>query len=410
MDIVEIDAASNRGIDEIRLLRDRIGLTPGQAKYTVYIIDEVHMLTNEAFNALLKTLEEPPVHAVFILATTDPQKIPATIKSRCVHFAFAKAGIGELTKSIERIIKSENIAADQSAVAALTEFADGSFRDAAKLLEQVSFEKGSITGETVRKVLAISDPDQIRKFILAVSGGQLKTAIEMIESVTSTGADIKTFIQQVLEQLEQLLITTFKTDPDNEMINVYKLMIKSVTKAFNDMRFCPIPQLPLEVAVIEFNTSVNPPVKAVPSGTPAPDNKESQINYSGNTSSGKTGGGWSTKKIIPEAAEMTKPPEISVPDVRPAEEAVSLGLISLEKLVECWKDVIEDLNPYNRSVAGVMRSTRPKSVNDGIVTIEAFYKFHLEKLSEIRTKEAISSTLKKLFGERVKVEIVLGKK
>jgi DNA polymerase III subunit gamma/tau len=387
LDIIEIDAASNRGIDEMRQLRERIGLVPTKAKYTIYIIDEVHMLTNEAFNALLKTLEEPPIHAVFILATTDPQKIPATIKSRCVQFIFQKAGKSELSKSIERIIDQEKIQLDNSAIEVLTEFADGSFRDAAKLLEQISFEKGKITGESIRKALLLNDPNQISQFIKNIETNNSKNAIISIESVVKTGSDLKFFTQQVLEFLEIQLITDFKNDSKPENLLFKKRMINAFTKAYNDIRFSPVPQLPLEIAVIDL----------------VPDNNLNS--------------GWQVKKKLDKSPTEITPIEnrnhVDNEDVSSVDlsgTSTNSGLITLEKLNKCWKDVIDELKPYNQSIAGVMRSTRPKSVSEGLVVIEAFYKFHMEKLSEPRTKDAISATFKKLFGEKTKIEIILGKK
>src|SRR6266581_3023021 len=138
LDVLEIDAASNRGIDEIRDLKEKIRLSPLSAKKKVYIIDEVHMLTTEAFNALLKTLEEPPAHAMFILCTTEPHKVPATITSRCFHIAFKRATDEELVRSLKRIKEGEKLEVDEDALFAIAKMADGGFRDAAKILEELA--------------------------------------------------------------------------------------------------------------------------------------------------------------------------------------------------------------------------------------------------------------------------------
>lgn len=362
LDVIEMDAASNRGIDEIRTLRDRINLAPVSAGYTVYIIDEVHMLTTEAFNALLKTLEEPPTHAVFVLATTDAHKVPDTITSRCVRFGFTRAGITELSHVITRIAKEEKIAIEDEAVALIASSADGSFRDAAKLLEQVSFHKGKITGEVVQKTLSLSDEKLRGEFLAHLAARDAKKALAIVETLTHEGRDVKSFMSDIMTDLHTQLIT--ESPPKQETME----LIKRLTVAFGELRYTPIPSLPLELVVVEF---------------------------------------CHTSSLDPKPFAPTPPTKIESPAEPPTP---SLGLLTLEKLTEHWPDFIAALKPYNHSVAGVLRSSRPKGVKDGIVTIEAFYKFHQEKLSDTKTRQTLADVLKRLFGEKVKVEIVLGRK
>jgi DNA polymerase-3 subunit gamma/tau len=358
LDVLELDAASNRGIDEIRTLREGIGLVPTSGTYKIYIIDEVHMLTTEAFNALLKTLEEPPPHAAFVLATTDPQKIPATIKSRCVHINFGRAQTEELLHGLARVVKEEKIDIADDALAFVASFADGAFRDAMKLLEQVSFEKGKLTKEKVQKLLAASEEKTIIAFFDALAAKDAKTGLDIVAQLVATGRDIRSFITECLVESEHRLVAAVTGKEKSQMtIDDLKDFIGKLTQAYGDLRISPIPQLPLELAVVEFC------------------------------------------KI---SAISNKPPAAPSPTLT--------GLLTMEKLTEHWKDFIEAMKPYNNSIAGVLRSSRPKGVDGGIVTIEAFYSFHQEKLSEMKTRELIAQVLKKLFGEKVKVEVVLGKK
>jgi DNA polymerase-3 subunit gamma/tau len=363
LDVLEIDAASNRGIDEIRQLRDAINLSPSSASFKIYIIDEVHMLTTEAFNALLKTLEEPPAHAVFVLATTDPQKVPATIKSRCVGISFHRASAPELAAALKRIVTAEKIPIDEDALVLLAGSVDGSFRDAVKLLEQVSFHKGRITVEVVRTLTSLSDESTLASFFESLTKKDTKASLSMIEGLVADGKDVKTFLVDCLTHLQKDLIAGHSDA---------KELIRRFTEAYALMKVSPIAQLPMEVAVVEYCEDSIPPKQVEPSAQAAP-------------------------------AEGTAP---SVVDDSP----VLLGMLTLEKLTEHWKDFIEELKPFNHSVAGVLRSARPKSVVRGIVTIEAFYQFHKDKLSESKTKDILIGVLKKLFGEKVKIEIVLGKK
>lgn len=373
LDVLELDAASNRGIDEIRTLRDGIALSPASASYKIYIIDEVHMLTTEAFNALLKTLEEPPVHAVFVLATTDAQKVPVTIKSRCASVSFAKATAGELTHALKRIVKKEKIAIDDGALKLIAVSADGSFRDAVKLLEQASFHKGSINEETLRTLLSLISNVDIEEFTTAVLARDTKHCLALIQKVSDAGIDMKTFVIQSLTELHQRLLA----DVANKDL---KEAIQKFSTAYTELRGSAIPQLPIELAVIEYCQEENV-IPASPAGRR------------------------DTKDVIREEKKQEN-------NVSPLTSyaSPSSGTLTIEKLTDHWADVIAELKPYNHSVAGVMRSTRPVSVKDGIVTIEAFYTFHKDKLSETKTREVIGTVLKKLFGEKVGVEIVLGKK
>ena len=389
LDVLEIDAASNRGIDEIRQLRDAIGLSPVSAAYRIYIIDEVHMLTTEAFNALLKTLEEPPAHAVFILATTDPQKVPVTIKSRCIALVFAKATVAELETALMRIVKKEKIEIDAGAVHSIAESVDGSFRDAVKFLEQASFHKGAITNDVIQSMFSLVTTESVAEFVSALVSHNAKKALEIVEKMAATGADMKTFISQCLQFLEKMLVMRAKGEKTEYSLTTgeQNLLIRKLSEAYLEMRGAPIAQLPLELAVVEFCE------------------KQGSVADSG-------------KKDVPQEAvappqvqpQPVKPVVYAAPSPQPADAAASIGSLTLEKLAEHWIDVIAELKPYNHSVAGVMRSTRPKAVGGGIVTIEAFYTFHRDKLSESKTKDVLVDVLKKLFGEKVKVEVVLGKK
>lgn len=356
VDVLEIDAASNRGIDEMRQLRDAINLSPASSPYKVYIIDEVHMLTPEAFNALLKTLEEPPKHAVFVLATTDVGKVPATIRSRCISLVFGKATTEELVHALARIVKKEDLGRiDDEALAAIAGTVDGSFRDAVKLLEQVSFHKGKITKNVVRGLLSVNEEKTVETFLAHVVTHQAKEALTDIADLVSDGRDVKVFIVDCLTRLHQLLVEYVQgTVSSAWQGDDLKDLIRRFTQAYGELRMSPIASLPLELAVVEFCS----------------------------------------------AEDTTKQKD----------DKNTLGLLTLEKLTECWRDFIEATKPYNHSVAGVLRSARPKDVKDGIVTIEAFYKFHQEKLAEPKTREALSGLLKKLFGEKVRVEVTLGTK
>ncbi|MEK7577647.1 MAG: DNA polymerase III subunit gamma/tau [Patescibacteria group bacterium] len=380
IDLIEIDAASNRGIDEIRSLRDGIGLSPSIGEFKVYIIDEVHMLTNEAFNALLKTLEEPPLHAVFVLATTDPQKVPSTILSRCMHIKFARAGKKELVTVLQRIAKKEKLKFTDEIFDLIADVADGSFRDAVKLLEQVSFFHADVTLEDVRTLLSVSDSATQTAFIKALAEKNAKEALGIVGRLVADGSDIKQFTTQILYALEKHLVQSVSGNTGDTSWSKESLLsaIEELSHAFSSFRFTPIMALPVEVAIAHICTSQMPPATEEP--RPA------------------------------SIARTVSVKEVEHPISKPHAGDKPLGLLTIERLTEHWSDVITAAKPMNHSIAGVLRSSRPHAVSGSVVSIEAFYPFHQEKLSEPNVRAMLSELMKNLFGEKVTVEIVLGKK
>jgi DNA polymerase-3 subunit gamma/tau len=404
MDVIEMDAASNRGIDEIRELRNRIGLSPTSSDYTIYIIDEVHMLTTEAFNALLKTLEEPPAHAVFVLATTDREKVPATIQSRCMAISFGKATSEELMHALERIAKAEKIDIEKEALLRLAAAADGSFRDAVKYLEQVSFAQGTITSGVVGQTLSLSDTSVRELFFDHLAHHDAKASLEDVQKAESDGRDMKAFLTDILSDLQKKLVATvLGTAEKNWTPESLQRAITVFTRAYGELRVSPIARLPIDVAVVELCSQPNGGISHVAGPIPAAVVPPKPVIHVAPVPSPHT----VTTHVVSHAPVSASP--VTAPATSEAPHQ-SLGLLTYEKLLEHWPDFIAATKPFNHSVAGVLRSSRPKAVEGGIVTIEAFYKFHLEKLAEIQTKQILSDVLKKLFGEKVKIEVVLGKK
>lgn len=259
LDVLEIDGASNRGIDEVRDLREKIRLSPSAASYKVYIIDEVHMLTTEAFNALLKTLEEPPAHAIFILCTTEPHKVPKTIESRCFHVVFKRANKAELKRSLSRIIRSEKIRIEDEAIAKIVDSSDGSFRDAAKILEIAvlrSSRRKKITKETILELLGNSIHS--RDFIELLAGKDARTALEWLNQSINKGLNIKIWLEDLLAIFHNALLHKYRIENEGTYEvegfseEELKRLISLFSKAHQDMRTSVIPQLPAELAIIEY--------------------------------------------------------------------------------------------------------------------------------------------------------------
>lgn len=258
LDVLEIDAASNRGIDEIRNLKETIRLSPTSARLKVYIIDEVHMLTTEAFNALLKTLEEPPGHAVFILATTEPEKLLPTIISRCVKFDFTKATNEEIVHSLERVVKGEKLAlSDTSLLTLIATEADGSFRDATKMLEQAILED-ALNSKDLRILLGMSGSTDVSTFLSYVFAKDTKNALTLLSELEKRGANFKTFTSSILHVLHALMLKKYGVDAEKiEGFSEVKTtdidsLLRLFTRSYGEFRTTLIPSLPLEMVVVEW--------------------------------------------------------------------------------------------------------------------------------------------------------------
>jgi DNA polymerase III subunit gamma/tau len=218
MDVIEIDGASNRGIDEIRELRENVRYTPAKSRYKIYIIDEVHMLTREAFNALLKTLEEPPPHIIFVFATTEPHKIPATILSRCQRYDFKRIPMGEILGSLKKIVDEEKVQISQRALLSITQESEGSLRDAQSLLDQViSYGGREIRDEDIVEVLGLIDRKILNDTIEAIADRNAERCVEMIEHIYHYGVDLQHFCRELLQHLRHLILIKVSQHPEGLM-------------------------------------------------------------------------------------------------------------------------------------------------------------------------------------------------
>ena len=266
-DVVEIDAASNNGVDEIRELRDKVNLVPTLAKYKVYIIDEVHMLTVQAFNALLKTLEEPPSHVIFILATTEPHKIPLTIASRCQKFQFSKVSDDQIVNRLRQIVGNENVQITDDALYEIARLSDGGMRDAINFLDQlISYKDSEITIDDVYQVNGSVSYDDIYKFIVDINAGNKSEIINVVEEIDHTGKSIIKFIDEVIIFLKDTLIYVNNSklseiSSKNEKLKeigslmdqkkIYTL-IMTLNDIVNKIKVSSYPAIVVVVSILEF--------------------------------------------------------------------------------------------------------------------------------------------------------------
>jgi DNA polymerase-3 subunit gamma/tau len=271
MDVLEIDGASNTGVDDIRELREKIRYAPVSSRYKVYIIDEVHMLSTNAFNALLKTLEEPPPHAIFILATTEPHKIPDTILSRCQRFDFKRISLPGIIDNLKKIVSDEKIEISEQALFLIARASEGSMRDAQSILERIiSYAGEKVEEEQVQEVLGVLDQRLLSEFSSALIERDDKKCLDVIDRIYASGYDLKQAYYSLLEQVRNLLIVKISSDPSRliglsdagfselreqsgkisaeEIQGLFKLLLQSE----EEMQRSPFPKLILEMTILRM--------------------------------------------------------------------------------------------------------------------------------------------------------------
>ena len=284
LDLIEIDAASNTSVDDVRDLREKINFSPNQGRYKVYIIDEVHMLSTAAFNALLKTLEEPPSHAIFILATTEVHKIPATVLSRCQRYEFRKIPINLITETLLSISKSENFDFEPEALSQIARQSTGALRDAISLLDQLASTGERITLNYTQTVLGTATNELVIEMVNSIINNSPNEGIQTIYSALDTGSDPRQFAKQIVEYLRTMLliklnsksateITEDVLDSINKQKNKFSTQnlvdsINLFNKAANEIRSGWQPNLPLELAFIETLENIHTSAETMISNSP----------------------------------------------------------------------------------------------------------------------------------------------
>jgi DNA polymerase-3 subunit gamma/tau len=270
IDLIEIDAASNNSVEDIRELRERVGFRPSEGRYKVYIIDEVHMLSPNAFNALLKTLEEPPPHTRFVLATTEPHKIPATVVSRCQRFDFRRISVAEIVEHLRHIAREEGFEAEESALMAIARSAQGCMRDAISLLDQMlNYGADKVTLAQVQQVLGTANAQSVAELVDALAAHNVAAGLKLIQQLVFVGASLTEFCHQVIEHLRGIMVLQMTRDPallsdlPGEWIQQMQrqaqqwtlpqtlFAIKRFGEAMAELKDGYQPQLPLELALVE---------------------------------------------------------------------------------------------------------------------------------------------------------------
>lgn len=426
LDVIEIDAASNRGIDEIRDLREKIKFTPASLPKKVYIIDEVHMLTNDAFNALLKTLEEPPDHAIFILCTTETEKIPPTIMSRAFHVAFQKPTEAELTRSITRIIDGEKLDIEEAVIKKLYKLSEGSFRDAAKILEDLSFSSDNkkITLALLEKTYKTESIEmELGKLLIALSEKNIQEAMKIVDAFSQKGSDFKSVFETFAGMLHDALMAQAGLGSTNFEIGSLntqdlKRLLTLVNDNFKNLKFAVLPQIPLELVVVGWclEEVQNSKLKVQ---SLKDENKNEKKEEAGTHVVVRTT--HVEEKVILEnrseekklAEESAAPQKIEI-TAKVEEKRVADGPEDLfrqnPKPENFMAAFIVAIKRDNNSLAGILRGCRLVEIVEGKIIFETKFKFHKEKMSESKSLTILEKRASEILAEKVEVLVNLTQK
>lgn len=446
MDVIEMDAASNRRIDDIRDLREKVVYPPTRAKYKVYIIDEVHMLTQEAFNALLKTLEEPPRHLIFILATTEPEKLPQTILSRCQRFDFKRVSTQNIIKNMRDILSKLNINIDEKVLKLIARNSDGAMRDSLSLLDQcISFKGDNIEYEDAIEILGITNNDKIIDLSTSLIENDLEKSLSQIDEIIQDGKDINQFIKDIISHFRNLMIVKTSKNPkelieiDEETMEKYLNDTKVITLDFilkaldiltvadEKAKWSTQPRIILEMATIQIvnlygTISLEERVKKLEMGintenqnfkTPKSEDKkqenkeidvpikqevEEKIETQSNTITEE-------KKIFEEKTNIKEDENIIGTESLDLENKA----IEFANIKDNWEDIIQKIKKEKMNIYALLIEGKPISYENNMVTIgyKEPYGFHKEAVNSPQNKEFVEKALTSYFGTNIVINLVM---
>lgn len=386
LDIIEIDAASNRRIDEIRDLRDKVHTAPVAGKYKVYIIDEVHMLTREAFNALLKTLEEPPAHVIFILATTEVHKLPETIVSRTQRYTFKAVSENEVIAHLQNLAKQEDITISDDALKLVASHGEGSFRDSISLLDQLSIQ-GTVNDDDVRRLLGLPPAELVGAILDAINDHDISATISILDGAFIQGISPNQIATALVDKIRSQIIT----QPNTGIIELARQLLKT-NASTNPARY-----LELALADYIFTAKPNQTTNRIADAqtphkhlkTPVAESKPAKI---------------SEPKAIKKAEPQSKPPAKKSEAKQVIQEATSTGDLSDMLADGLWDTFLSALKKKYNTLYGLARMAEP-TTEEGTLILSVPFAFHQKRLSEEKNAAIIRTTLIEIIGSPIVIRV-----
>lgn len=409
VDVIEIDAASNRGIDEIRDLREKVRFAPIEGRYKVYIIDEVHMLTPEAFNALLKTLEEPPSHVIFVLATTEPNRVPLTILSRCQRLDFGRISLSLIMEHLKCIAEKEGFDIEEEALNVIARDADGSMRDGISLLDQlVSFCGKKITFDDVVTLLGSADEELLFGFSCAIASADLKKTMDFIETAAKGGMSFSQVTKDLISHFRYMMLLKVGSEASIELTKHYIEKLKQETQKFAlddlkkiililsraevDMKWYSSSRLILEVALMDIVSQLKRDEQVA---SVIPERSVTSSSYPIKQEGKKE------RKTLESAFEASK---------KDVKEEVPEKSDLISKVKQNWDKILDGVKAKSLFGYVSLHESFPFKINEKGVLVLRFKKgfsFHKERLEDANIKNIVESSLKDILGEGIKIECVV---
>jgi DNA polymerase-3 subunit gamma/tau len=431
MDVIEMDAASNNSVDDVRELREKVKYPPSKGRYKVYIIDEVHMLSKGAFNALLKTLEEPPKHLIFILATTEVEKLPQTILSRCQRFDFKRITTKDIVKNMKNICGEIGVDVDDKVLNLIARNSDGAMRDALSLLDQcISFKEGKLTLEDALQILGITNNDIIFEMVDSIKARDIEKSLHIIDEIMQKGKDVNQFIKDLLVHYRNLMIVKTSTNPsdiidfEEETIERYKEQVQDVSlpyilnalkilnQAENSSKWSSQPRIVLEMAVVKLIDSID-----ISSLEERIDKLEEAIQSGSMPKIEKRETVQSQKKEKKaEKIEVEEKKEEKGKSQENSEEVIAQNSIiddgkdmDLETVKKEWSNFMKELKKQRISLQALLAEGKILSMENGVLTIGFAKGFgiHKEAVSKKGNKEYIEKALASYFNKNIRVQFVM---
>lgn len=400
LDIIEIDAASNRRIDEIRTLRERVHNAPTSATYKVYIIDEVHMLTKEAFNALLKTLEEPPAHVIFILATTESHKLPETIISRTQRYTFKPADPEDAATHLKEIAKKEGITISDDALQLVAKHGNGSFRDSISLLDQVSNTADKIELIDAQRALGIAPTEAIQQLVAAATSGDSQQVVQQLHGLYDQGFQPAQVAKQLSGELRTQTLTPNASLAADKALDIVRQLL--------DVPGSHDPAALLEIIVLGIALSqqgTKPLAREPQAQAPSPPAAPPSVNTP-------------PKPPVPEPkvepastpAAQPEPAAKETPAPEPEKAPTPPSTAQTTALDEtAWQQVLQTIKKKNNTLYGITRMATP-IFNDGELTLSFEFPFHQKRVNDVKNKQIISDSIAEVTGVQAGINCIVDKK
>ncbi|MFQ5828096.1 MAG: DNA polymerase III subunit gamma/tau [Candidatus Methylomirabilia bacterium] len=422
MDVIEIDGASNRGIDEIRALRENVRYAPTRGRSKVYIIDEAHMLTEPAFNALLKTLEEPPAHVVFILATTEARRVPTTILSRCQRFDFKPIAPETLAGSLERVLREEQIPFEAEALPLLVRVAEGSLRDGLSLLDTaLAYGGGRLEAEALARLLGSSAPGRVRAFVTALLARDGARALESIDGAIREGEELSGFCREVVEMVRQLLVLTVAPETQTARLtpaeaqeldtvrgeaSVEELLflLRVFLEAESELRRSPQPRVELEIAAVRATRRPVPTsIETVLARVEEAEARLRQMAVLG----GQARPPQAVQESLLAMESPSPPPTSALGQSRPVASPPSPA--PAEGLDARWQRVVDGVMQAKPTLGAVLRQAGSVALREGVLTVSvAGNAFHADLLNDREHRELITQVAQRHIPEAARFEVSAG--